>query len=103
MDYEKQTTEQVKIGRLLRKIENLKKQRDHFKERLSHYMQVIDDQPNVYSRFQDSIKYYEKRKEERLMNEYNLQSVREQEELIKRLLNYGCSAAEIRNINDLTK
>ena len=43
--------EEIRIGRLLKKIEKLKKQRDHFKSALEHYQYVLDKQPYLLKRF----------------------------------------------------
>lgn len=75
------STSDVRIGRLERKIEKLKKQRDHYKELYEHYATVISLQPYLERRWED----YEKRK---IRDQYHKdleKRVKEQEQLIKLL------------------
>ncbi len=60
------TANDVKIGRLQKRIDKLTKQRDYFKERLNHYEKVISMQPYIESRYtsyQDKLKERERVKE----------------------------------------
>lgn len=70
------STSEVREGRLLKKIEKLKKQRDHHKQKHEHYANVISMQPYLESRYknytdrlaeQERIKNLEKRIKEQEM------------------------------------
>lgn len=75
------STSDVKIGRLQRKIEKLKKQRDHYKELYEHYEKVISMQPYIERRYNSFIEM--KKEVERIRG---LEArVKEQEKLIKLL------------------
>lgn len=71
----------VRIGRLERKLEKVKKQRDHFKELYQHYAKVIELQPYIERRWED----YEKRKQRELYHKGLEQRVKEQALLIEAL------------------
>lgn len=49
---ETKTADQVRIGRLEKKIRKLEQQRDHFKERYEHYAHVISMQPYLERRWE---------------------------------------------------
>jgi phage shock protein A len=71
----------VKIGRLERKIEKLKQQRDYYKNHFEHYKHVISMQPYLERRLTS----YEENKKE-LERIKGLEArVKEQEKLIKLL------------------
>jgi len=77
------TAEQVKIGRLQRRIERLIKQRDHFQKQYEHFKYVMEIVP-YYTR---EYKTITKRNDE-LKRVYDLeQRVEEQALLIQKLTN----------------
>lgn len=69
----------IREGRLLRKIEKLKTQRDYFKTQLAHYEKVISMQPYLETRYQT---YTEKVEERKRVKALELR-VEEQAALIK--------------------
>ncbi len=79
---EQLTKEQIKIGRLLKKIEKLKQQRDHFKGALEHYQYVLNIHPAVLSRYNTLTRMVA----EQDKNRANAKRVVEQEALIERML-----------------
>lgn len=72
----------VKINRLLKKIEKLKKQRDFHKERHEHYSKVLELQPYLHRRYES---YTDRIKQEEL-NKQNAKTVIEQSKLIEMLM-----------------
>lgn len=80
------TTSVVKIGRLQRKLEKTKQQRDHYKELYEHYANVISMHPYLERRWES---YQEMVKERERIKQLE-KRVKEQEQLIK-LLNNGQS------------
>lgn len=75
-------TSDIKVGRLLKKIEKLKKQRDFHKARHEHYATVISLQPHLETRY----KSYEERVRNQNEIEQMKRRVEEQEALIRILL-----------------
>lgn len=71
----------VKIQRLWKKIEKLKRQRDFHKERHEHYAKVLEMQPYLGRRYES---YTERVKQEEL-NRQNAKTVIEQSKLIEML------------------
>lgn len=76
------TSPEVRIGRLLKKIEKLKKQRDFHKERHEHYAKVLELQPYLHRRYES---YNDRIKREEL-NRQNAKTVIEQSKLIEMLM-----------------
>lgn len=78
------STSDIREGRLLKKIEKLKKQRDHYKQQHDHYAKVISMQPYLKRRFES----YAEMKEEHERVKALEKRVKEQEQLIA-ILNKG--------------
>lgn len=75
------TLDQIKLGRVRRKLGKALKQRDHYKERLHYYEQVISMQPYIERRYKGYLEM--KQETERVKN---LEArVKEQAALIKLL------------------
>lgn len=72
------STSDIREGRLLKKIEKLKKQRDHYKQQHEYYAKVISMQPYLERRFET----YSEMKEERERVKALEKRVKEQEQLI---------------------
>lgn len=72
------STSDVRIGRLLKKIEKLKKQRDYHQQKHTYYAKVISMQPYLERRFES----YSEMKEERERVKALEKRVKEQEQLI---------------------
>ena len=72
------STSDIREGRLLKKIEKLKKQRDHYKQKQEYYAKVISMQPYLERRFET----YAEMKEERERVKALEKRVKEQEQLI---------------------
>lgn len=75
------STSEVRIGRLERKLNKVKKQRDHYKELYEHYAKVISMQPYIERRYNSFI---EMQKEVQRIRGLEAR-VKEQEKLIKLL------------------
>ena len=75
------STSDVREGRLLKKIEKLKQQRDHYKELYEHYQKVISMQPYLKRRWEG----YEERQKEQDRVLGLEQRIKEQETLIQLL------------------
>ena len=73
---------QVRIGRLEKKIEKLKQQRDHFKEQHSYYAKVISMQPYLERRYKSYTESVEREKQ----NKQNAKTVGDQSKLIEMLM-----------------
>ena len=73
---------QVRIGRLQKKIEKLKKQRDFHEERHEHYARILRLQPYLERRYES---YTDRIKREEL-NKQNAKTVIEQSKLIEMLM-----------------
>lgn len=78
------STSDIREGRLLKKIEKLKKQRDHYKQKQEYYAKVISMQPYLERRFET----YAEMKQERERVKGLEKRVKEQEQLIA-ILNNG--------------
>ena len=89
--YGPQSRDQVIIGRLRKKIERLIKQREYHKTRHEHYAKVISDQPYLEARYTR----YLKDKEEHAHIKATEQRVKEQEMLIRLLLDVHVEKHEI--------
>lgn len=76
------TSPEVRVGRLLKKIEKLKKQRDFHKERHEHYAKVLELQPYLHRRYES---YNDRIKREEL-DRQNAKTVIEQSKLIEMLM-----------------
>jgi hypothetical protein len=72
------STSDIREGRLLKKIEKLKNQRDHYKQKQEYYAKVISMQPYLERRFES----YAEMKEERERVKALEKRVKEQEQLI---------------------
>lgn len=72
------STSDIKIGRLLKKIEKLRQQRDYSRKQLHHYREVISTQPYLESRY----KSYTDAQNERARVKDLEKRVKEQEQLI---------------------
>lgn len=72
----------VVIGRLKKKIEKLKKQRDHYKECHEYYAKVISMQPYLERRYES----YTERVARDELNKKNAKTVIEQSKLIEMLM-----------------
>lgn len=72
----------VKIQRLWKKIEKLKKQRDYHKQRHEHYAKVLEMQPYIGRRYES----YTERVAREDLNRRNAKTVEEQSLLILRLM-----------------
>ena len=80
----------IKIGRLYKKIEKLKQQRDHYKEKCTHYKTVFEESPFVEPRYNRYVlRIGEVQHEKELRRKLEIR-VFEQEQLIKRLLEEQC-------------
>ena len=75
------STSEVREGRLLKKIEKLKNQRDHHKQKHEYYAKVISMQPYLERRFET----YAEMKQERERVKALENRVKEQEQLIAAL------------------
>ena len=75
------STSEVREGRLLKKIEKLKNQRDHHKQKREYYAKVISMQPYLERRFET----YAEMKQERDRVKALENRVKEQEQLIAAL------------------
>lgn len=75
------STSEVREGRLLKKIEKLKNQRDHHKQKHEYYAKVISMQPYLERRFET----YTEMKQERERVKGLEKRVKEQEQLIAAL------------------
>lgn len=75
------TLEQIKLGRVRRKLEKALKQRDHYKERLGYYEKVISMQPYLETRYKS---YLEMKSERERVKQLEAR-VKEQAALIKLL------------------
>lgn len=74
----------VKYGRAVKKVEKLKKQRDHYKEQYEKYKHMVTLHPSFRYRYED----YEKGKADRTKMKELERRCNEQEQLIL-LLNKG--------------
>lgn len=72
------STSDIKIGRLLKKNEKLREQRDHARKQLHHYREVISTQPYLETRY----KTYTDAQIERARVKDLEKRVKEQEQLI---------------------
>ena len=91
------STSDVRIGRLLKKIEKLKNQRDHHQQKHAYYAKVISMQPYLESRYQR----YEDRKAEQDRIKQLEKRVKEQEMLIRILAGEKVPNYEIDNLYSL--
>ena len=73
---------EVRIGRLQKKIEKLKKQRDFHQERHEHYSKVLSLQPFLERRYE----LFTERVEREKKNKQNVKTIEEQSKLIDMLL-----------------
>ena len=73
---------EVRIGRLQKKIEKLKKQRDFHQERHEHYAKVLSLQPFLERRYE----LFTERVEREKQNKQNVKTIEEQSKLIDMLL-----------------
>ena len=72
------STSDVREGRLIKKIEKLTQQRDHYKELHDHYAKVISMQPYLERRFETFAEMKEERERVKALEK----RVKEQEQLI---------------------
>lgn len=79
-------TPEVRIGRMQKKIDRLKAQRDSIKKDLEHYQEVISMQPHLKRRFES----YSEMVTERLRVKDLENRVKEQAELIRLLQKKTC-------------
>ena len=86
----------VREGRLLKKIEKLKKQRDHWKEQHDYYAKVISLQPYLERRWED----FEARRKEVARVKDLEKRVKEQEMLIRILSGDNVPDWEIKKAYD---
>ena len=83
------TKDEIRIGRLLKKIEKLKQQRDFFQKQCKYYEQMILLVPSLPSKYQLHNKLTEERmatKHAEVLLAESEQRVTEQSALIERLL-----------------
>lgn len=77
------TAGEIALGRAKKKIERLKKQRDHWQERCTHYRKVLDLHPTAEWRYKQYQDYLKQRQHVKALED----RVKEQALLIQKLTN----------------